>query len=44
MAGFVLRNMPQNKPGSLTPREALDVATFIASKPHPAYNHDYDNF
>lgn len=42
MAGFVLRNMPQNKPGSLTPQEALDVSTFIAGKPHPAYNHDYD--
>jgi thiosulfate dehydrogenase len=42
MAGFVLRNMPQNKPGSLSPQEALDVSTFIASKPHPAYNHDYD--
>jgi thiosulfate dehydrogenase len=42
MAAFVLRNMPQNKPGSLTPQEAFDVSSYIAGKPHPAYNHDYD--
>jgi thiosulfate dehydrogenase len=42
MASFVLRNMPQNNPGSLTPQEAFDVSSYIASKPHPAYNHDYD--
>lgn len=42
MAAFVLRNMPQNKPGSLTPQEAFDVSSYVASKPHPAYNHDYD--
>lgn len=42
MAAFVLRNMPQNKPSSLTPQEAFDVSSYITSKPHPAYNHDYD--
>ena len=42
MAAFVLGNMPQNKPGSLTPQEAFDVSSFIASKPHSAYNHAYD--
>jgi thiosulfate dehydrogenase len=42
MAAFVLRNMPQNKPGSLTPQEAFDVASFVASKPHSPYNHAYD--
>jgi len=42
MASFVLRNMPQNNPGSLTPQEAFDVSSYIASEPHPAYNHDYD--
>jgi thiosulfate dehydrogenase len=44
MAAFVLGNMPQNKPGTLTPQEAFDVSSFIASKPHTAYNHAYDNF
>jgi thiosulfate dehydrogenase len=44
MAAFVLHNMPQNKPGSLTPQEAFDVSSYVASKPHPAYNHEYDNF
>ena len=44
MAAFVLGNMPQNKPGSLTPQEAFDVSSFIASKPHSAYNHAYDNY
>jgi thiosulfate dehydrogenase len=42
MAAFVLRNMPQNNPGSLTPQQAYDVAAFVASKPHSAYNHAYD--
>lgn len=42
MAAFVLGNMPQNKPGTLTPQEAFDVSSFIASKPHPRYNHAYD--
>jgi thiosulfate dehydrogenase len=42
MAAFVLRNMPQNKPGSLTPQESFDVSSYIASKPRPVYNHDYD--
>jgi thiosulfate dehydrogenase len=44
MAAFVLRNMPQNKPGTLTPQEAYDVASYVASKPHSAYNHAYDNY
>jgi len=34
MAAFVQHNMPQNDPGSLTPQEAYDVATFVHSKPH----------
>jgi thiosulfate dehydrogenase len=42
MAAFVLRNMPQNKPGTLTPQEAYDVAAYVASKPHSAYNPAYD--
>jgi thiosulfate dehydrogenase len=42
MAAFVLRNMPQNNPGSLTPQQAYDVAAYVASKPHSPYNHAYD--
>ena len=44
MAAFVLRNMPQNKPGTLTPPEAFDVASYVASKPHSPYNHAYDGY
>ena len=42
MAAFVLHNMPQNKPGTLTPQEAYDVSAYVASKPHTAYNSAYD--
>jgi thiosulfate dehydrogenase len=42
MAAFIVNNMPQNKPGTLTPQEAFDVASYIASKPHSPYNHAYD--
>ncbi len=42
MAAFVLRNMPQNNPGKLTPQEAYDVSAYIASKPHSQYNSIYD--
>ena len=34
MAAFVQHNMPQTNPGSLTPQQAFDVATYIRSKPH----------
>jgi thiosulfate dehydrogenase len=42
MAAFVLRNMPQNNPGTLTPQQAYDVAAYVASKPHSSYNRAYD--
>lgn len=42
MAAFVLRNMPQNNPGTLTPQQAYDVAAYVASKPHSSYNSAYD--
>lgn len=42
MAAFVLRNMPQSAPGSLTPQQAYDVSAFVASKPHSHYNSTYD--
>ena len=34
-ASFVRHNMPFDKPGSLTDREAYDVAAYITSKPRP---------
>jgi len=37
MAAFVQHNMPQNDPGSLTPQQAYDVATFVHSKPHAQF-------
>jgi thiosulfate dehydrogenase len=44
MAAFVQHNMPQNKPGSLTPQEAYDVAAYINSKPHSHFNKAYENY
>lgn len=44
MAAFVLRNMPQNNPGMLTPQQAYDVSAYVASKPHSHYNTAYDIF
>jgi thiosulfate dehydrogenase len=44
MAAFVLKNMPQTNPGSLTPQEAFDVSAFIQSKPHPKLNPQYAKF
>ncbi len=37
MAAFVKHNMPQDKPDTLTPQEAYDVAAFIHSKPHTVF-------
>ena len=34
-ASFIWHNMPQSKPGSLTPQEAFDVAAFVNSHPRP---------
>ncbi len=34
-ASFIWHNMPQTKPGSLTPQEAFDVAAYINSQPRP---------
>jgi thiosulfate dehydrogenase len=42
MAAFVIRNMLQNNPGTLTPQQAYDVAAYVASKPHSSYNSAYD--
>ena len=34
-ASFIWHNMPQTKPGSLTPQEAFDVAAFVNSHARP---------
>ena len=34
-ASFIRHNMPFDKPGTLTDREAYDVAAYITSKPRP---------
>jgi thiosulfate dehydrogenase len=38
MAAFVQQNMPLDRPGSLAPQQAYDVAAFVESKPHPRFN------
>ncbi|HTX58151.1 MAG TPA: c-type cytochrome [Verrucomicrobiae bacterium] len=38
MTGFVHYNMPQGAPGSLTLREAYDVAAFVLSHPRPKFD------
>lgn len=44
MAAFLIRNMPQNHPGTLTPQNALDVAYFIHSMPRPKFNQAYKGY
>lgn len=44
MAAWVYHNMPQNKPGSLTPQQAYDVSTYVDSMPHPKFNPVFKSF
>ena len=44
MAAFVFHNMPQNRPGTITEQQAWDVAAFIHSQPHPAFNPAYRHY
>ncbi|HUV69516.1 MAG TPA: c-type cytochrome [Terracidiphilus sp.] len=41
MAAFLVRNMPQNHPGTLSPQQAYDVSVYIHSKPRPKFNQAY---
>jgi thiosulfate dehydrogenase len=41
MAGFVMHNMPQNHPGTLTPQQAYDVAAYVHTKVRPRFNKAY---
>jgi thiosulfate dehydrogenase len=36
-ASFIHRNMPYDKPGSLTEQQALDVALYLGTKPRPDF-------
>jgi thiosulfate dehydrogenase len=41
---FIARNMPFDRPGSLTPQQALDVARYVDSRPRPDFagkEHDW---
>jgi thiosulfate dehydrogenase len=44
MAAFVQHNMPAGKPGSLSAQNSYDVAAFIRSKPHTAFNQAYARY
>ncbi len=44
MAAFVYHNMPQNRPGTLSPQDAWDVAAFVHNQPHPAFNPAYKHY
>jgi len=44
MAPFVIHNMPQNQPGTLTPQQAFDVAAYIHTKPRPKFNQAYKSY
>jgi thiosulfate dehydrogenase len=44
MAAFLVHNMPQNAPGTLTPQQAYDVAAFIHTMPRPKFNKAYKNY
>jgi thiosulfate dehydrogenase len=44
MAAFVLHNMPQNHPGTLTSQQAYDVSTYIHTKPRPKFNQAYEKY
>jgi thiosulfate dehydrogenase len=44
MAAFVIHNMPQNHPGTLTPQQAYDVSAYIHTMPRPKFNQAYKNY
>ena len=44
MAAFVQKNMPQNRPGILSPQEAYDVSAFIHAQPRPTFNQAHKHF
>jgi thiosulfate dehydrogenase len=43
-AGFIRYAMPLTAPGTLTDREAQDVAAYINSQPRPSFSHKADDY
>jgi len=43
-AAFVVHNMPQNRPGTLSPQQAYDVAAYLHTKPRPKFNQAYKSY
>jgi thiosulfate dehydrogenase len=44
MAAFLVRNMPQNHPGSLTSQDAFDISAFLHTMPRPTFNQAYKGY
>jgi thiosulfate dehydrogenase len=44
MAAFLLHNMPQNRPGTLTAQQSFDIAAFLHSMPRPKFNEAYKGY
>lgn len=44
MAAFLVHNMPQSRPGSLSQQEAFDVASYIHTMPRPKFNQAYAKY
>ena len=44
MAAFVLHNMPQNHPGTLSPQQAWEVSAYIHTMPRPKFNQAYSQY
>ena len=44
MASFLVQNMPQNHPGTLTPQQAFDVAAYVHTKPRPKFKPVYRSY
>ncbi len=44
LAAFLLRNMPADKPGTLTAQEAMDVATFVDARPRAKFDRKFAKY
>jgi thiosulfate dehydrogenase len=44
LAAFLLRNMPADKPGTLSAQEAMDVAAYVDSRPRGKFNRKYEKY
>jgi thiosulfate dehydrogenase len=44
MSAFLIHNMPQDHPGTLTPQQAYDVAAYVHTKARPKFNQAYKGY